>query len=461
MVLQLVYAALTSRLLAPPAFGAYAVGLSAVALLGMISGTSLGLSAARRDHDSEALDRSLLTLAAATSTIIMCGGLVLAGAWQALWEVAGAAQVTRVLMLSLPAVALGEVLAGILRRSGKTATVAWRTALSQAVGMAVGLGAILATRADWALGATPVAAAVATAGLLLAAVPRNRRRLGRPSSDVALDVLYAMKAAGMNLLRYSTYTLPPWAVGRFAGAAALGAYNRATAVLVTPLEAIQRALTYTIFPELRPGGVIFSRKGAFTDIAVTLTWIAAILGGLGYFAAPPFLSLLLGAGWELAAGLGGLAVLLAVVPMVYGLLASALEALGRFRITWFGWLLTTMVILIGVGGTVRLSSPYPAIWGLLLGKSISIPVYALGLHASDHLDLRQWVRGAAPILLGQALVCAGLSIAATELGSTNPAMILVVIVVAVSEVSLLFFVRDRTPLSRVVDVVRQSLRHES
>jgi O-antigen/teichoic acid export membrane protein len=458
MVLQLIYAAFTSRALSPAAFGAYAVALSAVALLGMVSGSSLGLAAARRSSDSPELDRSLLTLAALISLTSMGGGLALAGLWQQLWNVQGAAGVTRVLMLSIPAVALSEVLAGVLRRAGRTSSVAWMSVASQTVGMAVGIAAVLITRADWSLGVSPVVAGLVGAGLLASAVPADRRAFGRPNASVLMDVVYALKAAGMNLLRYSTYTLPTWGVGRFAGPSALGALNRATSVLVTPLEAVQRALTYSIFPELRPGGPVFQRKGAFTDIAVTITWVAVIMGGIAYFAAPPFLMLLLGPGWELAASLGGLAALLGVVPMLAGLLSSALEALGRFRVTWFGWLLTTATIVVGVITTARYGSPFPAVVGLLLGKLIPVPLYGYALNATDHLDLAMFTRRVSGILVGQAFLCIALAATASVVGVTSPAMLGIVVSVAALEALVLFLLRTRTPLWDVFSILRSSLR---
>src|SRR6476619_5402537 len=69
MAIQLGYAAVTSRLMGPSAFGAYAVALSGIGLLGMVGGSSLGVSAARSSDDSESVDRSLVTTAALTGSV--------------------------------------------------------------------------------------------------------------------------------------------------------------------------------------------------------------------------------------------------------------------------------------------------------------------------------------------------------------------------------------------------------
>src|SRR5690348_5765249 len=68
MAIQVGYAAMTSRLMGPSAFGAYAVALSGMGMLGMVGGSSLGMSAARSADDSESVDRSLITTAALMGT---------------------------------------------------------------------------------------------------------------------------------------------------------------------------------------------------------------------------------------------------------------------------------------------------------------------------------------------------------------------------------------------------------
>ncbi len=296
MAVQLGYAAITSRLLPPSAFGAYAVALSGVGLIGMLGGSSLGQSAARRDHDSVQLDRSLVTLALLFGGTTALVAMLLAPVWGQLWGVPESAPVTRVLALGIPLTALASVLAGILRRGGRTSAVAGRTAIGQLTGMAIGLAAVLSMKTAWSLGVTAVAGAVVTLALLAASLPRERLTPTRPTSASIDEVIYSAKTAGMDLLRYGTNIIAPWSIGRFVGDAGLGGYNRATTVLTLPLEALQRAFTYSLFPELRPGGPASRSSKPLTDIMILVTWPAVIVAGTGFFAAPPLLSLILGPG---------------------------------------------------------------------------------------------------------------------------------------------------------------------
>ena len=313
---QLVYAAITSRLLPPSAFGVYAVSLSGVGFVGMLGGSSLGQAASRRNHDSVHLDRSLVTLAVIVGCATALLASVLAPLWGRLWGAPESVLVTRVLTLGIPMTGLASVLAGILRRGGRTSTVAGRTAIGQLAGMAIGLATVLTVKTAWSLGVSAVAGAVATAALLAASLPRERLVPTRPTLASVDDAVYGAKSAGMNLLRSGTNLVAPWSIGRFAGASDLGAYNRATTLLTLPLEAIQRAYSYSLFPELRPGGPASRSSNALTDIIVLAAWPAMFVGGIGYFAAPPFLALLLGPGWEDAESIAGMALLLGVLPMV-------------------------------------------------------------------------------------------------------------------------------------------------
>ena len=69
--------------------------------------------------------------------------ILLAPLWGRLWGVRSSVPVTRVLALGIPLTGLASVLAGILRRNGRTSAVAGRTAIGQLTGMGVGLATIL------------------------------------------------------------------------------------------------------------------------------------------------------------------------------------------------------------------------------------------------------------------------------------------------------------------------------
>lgn len=449
MGVQLGYAAITSRLLPPSAFGAYAVALSGVGFIGMLGGSSLGTAAARRDHDSVQLDRSLVTLALIVGFPTALLAMLLAPLWGRVWGVPESTQITRVLALGIPLSALTAVMAGILRRGGRTSAVAGRTGLGQLVGIAVGLAAILSLRTTWSLAVVSVAGLVVTASLLSAALPRERLKPARPDSSSVGDAVYGVKSAAMNLLRYGTNLIPAWSIGRFVGAPDLGAFNRATTMLTLPIEAVQRAFSYSLFPELRPGGPGIQSERALTDIMILVTWPAVVLGGLGYFAAPPLLAILLGPGWNAATDVAGLALLLGVVPIIGVPLASALEAQGRFRGPLVSWLLSSTALVLGAVGAARTSTLTPAMLGLLGAAVVTAAVPAAVLSNSRHLDLVGVVGHTWQVLAAQAVISVVLFTATQRFLASGVSQLLAVGLVGLAEVGLIWAMRWRTPWGRV------------
>lgn len=449
MVVQLGYAAVTSRVMGPDAFGAYAVALSGVGILGMIGGSSLGLSAARRDNGSASGDGMLLTVALLAGVTAATVAVVLAPLWGRIWAVPDSTEVSRLLAFALPLGAASSVLAGVLRRLGRTDSVALWTAVGQLLGMGVGLGAVLVAREPWSLAVTTVSGGLFTCVLLAARTPRRRLRPRWPDSLAVEDITYGSKAAGMNLLRSSSSQLARWSISRFAGAASLGAFNRATTLVTVPLETLQRSLNYALFPELRPGGPVFSSSNAFTDILILIAWPTLILAPVGYFAAPPFVSILLGPDWGSAASLAGLAALLGVAPMIAVPLASALEALGYFRATTLAWATSSLVILIGILGTLHTRSAEPAMAGLVAAELVLACVAGIALARKGLLSVARFAKAIAPVATAQALVAAGMGVIIAELGPLSPASLILALSVGAAELVLVRLLRSRTAFGAI------------
>ena len=451
MAVQLGYAAITSRLLPPSAFGAYAVALSGVGFIGMLSGSSLGLAAARRDHESVQLDRSLLTLALIWGCATGLAAILLAPFWGRIWGVPESTRVTQILALGIPLSALSAVLAGILRRGGRTSAVAGRTALGQLAGMAVGLSTILSLKTPWSLGVASVAALMVTTVLMSACLPHDRLKPARPTSNSINDSLYAVKFAGMNLIRQGAVTFPLWSVGKFVGADALGAVNRATTLVTLPLETATRGLSYSLFPEMRPGGPASRSPTALTDLMILVTWAAVILGGTGYFLAAPVVLLVLGSQWTAIAPLAGWAVLLGLIPAIGTPLGSTLEALGHFKLTLWGFVAYVPAALAGAVVTWAFDTPVPALVGLVVGTALQATAFIVVAGRLGILEISDYLTGVRGVFLTQAafaIILGGVSMS----GVDGTQRILWLCGIVLSEFTLLWIFRHRTQFGRVAAI---------
>lgn len=449
MVLQLGYSAITSRLLAPDAFGAYAVALTVVGFVSLFSGASLGQAAARRAHESEQLDRSLVAMALITSLPLAALTIALAPWAARLWGVPNAAATTRVLCLGIPLVALVAVYSGILRRRGKIMRVAGLSLVGQLLGMALGLASVVVLGTAWSLSVSPVLSSLVTACLLAFAIPGRVTMPIVPGQSLKGEGIYSAKTAGMNVLRYSANALTPWSIGRFGGASALGAYNRATTMITVPLLAGQSALSFSLFPELRPDGPVSRKSRSLTDILVMLSWLSVLLLGFGLIAAGPFLNVVLGPGWEAAASIGWLAVLLGVIPFIEYAAIAALEALGHFRQTLVCWAFSTMATLVGVGAIAISGRTADALAGLVVAKAANAGLACLILSRRGLISGRRLVSECWRFMLAQAGVTVGLLIALETLRPSDMQALVIVACVAVAELLVLHRLRGRTSFGRI------------
>ena len=374
MVFQLGYAAFTSRLLDPSAFGIYAVALSGIGLIGLVSGAGFGQAAARAARDD--VDGHLAAAALVIGLLSATLACALAVPLAVVWGSPNAWPSMMVLAISIPATSLAAVPAGTLRRSGKTAYLATIMGSCQAIGMFVGLLVVLAYRAPIALTVSPVVASLfALTWLALAArmhvVLRGFHVRGRD------DVLYGLKANGMNFLRYLTGTASALTISRYVGAASLGSYNRAQAVIIAPLESLQRSASAAVFPELRAGGSAFRSSHTFTDIVVLMTWVAALLTPLAVCAASPILGLILGPGWEEAQTLAPWAAAAGLLPFVAVPLSAVVEARGRYRVPLLSWAIGACFAVAAVAAILRFDSPLPAVMAVVASTLAAIAIYSV------------------------------------------------------------------------------------
>ena len=94
-LVQLPYAAATSRLVAPQDFGSYGAALSGIALIGLITANSFGPLSARELDPSPQIFRQLLGSTLILGVIASLIAIVIAGPWERLWSAPGTASTMR------------------------------------------------------------------------------------------------------------------------------------------------------------------------------------------------------------------------------------------------------------------------------------------------------------------------------------------------------------------------------
>ncbi|MBF4628102.1 oligosaccharide flippase family protein [Curtobacterium flaccumfaciens] len=351
VVVQLGYAALTSRLAAPGVFGAYSVALSIAALVNLLGSGGLSQTAARAPDAERSSTRPLATYALLLGVAAALFTLVTADLWSAFWGAPQAAGAVRLLAVSALVMPFLSLSTGLLRRQGAFREMAIATFCSNVVGMVAGAGAVLLFPSPESLA---VSAIIGQWGTLLWAATRLRGALVPGRLALRSDnVRFSTKLVAVSVFQYISGNAPRWSVSQFVGAGVLGAWNRADVLSTVPFSQLQNALMQVIYPEFRRYEVGRSdAKAVWLDMLTLVAWltlpIGAVIAGVG----PEVVHLALGPGWELAGQiLPLLAVLGAVQPLMI-LLAGALESAALFKAIWLSEAVAFVISAVGVAMVV-------------------------------------------------------------------------------------------------------------
>ncbi|TSD11091.1 oligosaccharide flippase family protein [Curtobacterium sp. KBS0715] len=392
VVVQLAYAALTSRLAEPGVFGAYSVALSIAALVNLLGSGGLSQTAARAPDAERSSTRPLATYALLLGVAAALFTLATADLWSAFWGAPQASGAVRLLAASALVMPFLSLSTGLLRRQGVFRQMAIATFAANVVGMIVGAAAVLVFRSPESLA---VSAIVGQWGTLLWAVTRLRGGLlpGRLAlrSD---NVQFSTKLVAVSVFQYISGNAPRWSVSQFVGAGVLGAWNRADVLSTIPFSQLQNALMQVIYPEFRRYEVGKSAaRAAWLDMLTLVAWltlpVGAVIAGVG----PEVVRLALGPGWELAGQiLPLLAVLGAVQPLMI-LLAGALEAAALFKAIWLSEAVAFVLSAVGVAMVVVHQQYVFALLALIAAMIGRHVVHIVQAHRVRALGLRQLALG--------------------------------------------------------------------
>lgn len=351
VVAQLGYAATTSRIASPSAFGDYSVALSIMALVNLLGSGGLSQTAARTPEVSAQHTRPLAAYALALGTAAAIFTLATNSLWVALWRAPSASGTVNVLALSAFIVPILSLCNGIFRRLGKFRSLALITFLSNVIGMIVGLFFVGLFRSPESLAVSAIVGQFGTAGWAI----WKLRNLLVPSkfSFRAESILFSTKLVAISVVQYVSGNGPRWSVSHFVGTATLGAWNRADVLTTIPFSQVQAALLQVIYPEFRryqPGTP--EARQAWLDMLTLTSWLTLPAGAVVAAVGPPMTEILLGPGWgQAAAFIPILAVLGGIQPLVM-LLSAALESSALFKPIWLS---ECVALLLSLAGAVYVS----------------------------------------------------------------------------------------------------------
>jgi O-antigen/teichoic acid export membrane protein len=349
---QFAQGVIVARLLAPSAFGVFAVALVVHAVV--ISTSELGVSVALIRDDADKVRRTaptVLTIALATS--LSLGLLMVVGApWLA--TVLGSPEATgaiRVMALTLPLAGISAVPGAMLRRGFRmdrmfVANSANMVATAVAViSLSLAGWGAMALAWSWVIGQ-----AMGTA-IMLSYRP-GRCWPGWAGDEARRLLSFGLPLAGSSLVAFAVLNVDYVVVSRVLGAEALGLYVLAFNISGWPqtvFGSVVRSVSLPGFSRLRRDGVDTAQAfpvalGVVTSLAAP---VCLILGGL----AGPLVVAVYGDQWSAAAAaLTGLCVL-GLTRIILELAADYFVSLGRTRLVFLAQLpyLAGLVVALVVG----------------------------------------------------------------------------------------------------------------
>ena len=451
VLVQLLYAAFTGRLVSPAVFGAYAVAMSTAPLVLLVATAGIGNAAARASELSEPQVRALATVSLALGVTAAGFVWLIAEPWSLLWGNPDAVDATRWSALGVfPAPFLG-LLMGLSRRSGSFRELSMASTVGGFLGMAIGAACVWQFRSAASLVAMSIIATTGQTILLLLVVGRSARP-GHLRFDVIEHLRFGAKVVLANGMGYLTGAPPQLALSRGVGAATLGSWNRGAVITQVPLEMIQNSLVQVIYPEFRHDiGRTDRASSLWLDLLALAAWVMLPLGAVAaacaYFALP----IILGPGWQTAASLAPWIAMASVSNVPVVILGSALEATGRFRGVWPARIAGLVVLVLASVITLVEHSVAPVIAGFLVAPLVGHALQLRYVRRSAIFSVERLLREYLRILLVSA--CAGLATALwlSMISATDNLALKIVLAVAVvlAAGGTLWFARLNLPPIRI------------
>lgn len=388
ILVQLSYAALTSRLVSPGGFGAYAVAMSTGPLVLLLANAGIGSAAARASELSEPQVRALATVSLGFGAIAAVIIWLIAEPWSLLWGNPEAINPIRWSALGVfPAPYLG-LLVGLSRRSGRFRQLSVTSIGAGLSGMAIGAAFVWHFRTATSLFTMSIATAAITT-LILASGAGRAARPGRLRFDVNEHLRFGAKVVAANGIGYLTGASPPLALSRGIGAAMLGSWNRAGVITAVPLEMIQNSLLQVIYPEFRHDiGTTERASGLWPDLLALAAWVMFPLGAVtaacAYFAVP----VVMGPGWQTSASLAPWLAMAAVANVPVQILGQALEATGRFDGVWPARIAGLAIALASTVIAIVSHSVAVVIAGILVAPAVGHALQLRYVHRSAIFPVR-------------------------------------------------------------------------
>lgn len=327
--LRLVVAVILARLLAPHDYGLAGMVIVFSSLVIVFSDLGLGAALVQRADLSEHDRSTVFWTAVGAGVVFTLAGILLAGPIARFYGEPEVKPLFEVLSLSFLITAAGTVQSTLLVREMRFRSLELRMMGSVVAGAVVGVWLAWQGYGAWSIIGQQVAIAVVSTVLLWAFSPWHPRFVFSMASLRAMGG-YSSHVFGSRLLFYANRNADNMLVGRFIGAAALGAYSIAYTIMLVPFSQIASPIQEVLFPamaRMQDDVPRIARSWLRANRVIAAISIPSLLGML--VVAPDFVTVVLGDKWQIATPVIQVLVWVGILQSLQRLNSSVLQARER------------------------------------------------------------------------------------------------------------------------------------
>lgn len=393
-LLRIVVTVVLARLLTPGQYGTAGMAIVFSTLVVIFGDLALGAALVQRKTLSEEDRSTVFWVSAAAGIVFTAIGIAVAGPLAHFYGNPQVEPLFRVLSLSFVFTSLGTTQTALLTRELDFRRLELRMTGATLCGAVVAICVAAAGFGAWAIIIQQLVIALASSLLVWFVSP------WRPRFVFSRESLRSLGGFGGNvlvtrLLFYVNRNTDNLLIGRFVGAAALGAYSIAYNIMLVPFNQISGPIQEVLYPALaRIQNERDRMASAWIGVnrLVATVSIPALLGLI--VVAPDFVAVVLGGKWSSATRVIQILAWVGLLQSLQGLNSGILQALDRTRLLVRYAVIVTTASLCGFGIGLH--------WGLIgvaTGYAISSTIvepYYLWLTARElHVPVRDFLRACA------------------------------------------------------------------
>ena len=386
-VSNLVVGIIMARVIAPEAFGVFAVALTVWSILSALAEFGLGADLVRRPD----FERHLPTVATMGAVLsgALAGAMYLGSpAIAAAFGSPEATDVVRLMAIPLLLVGLSVVPAALLQRNFRQGTVfaVDGTALAVSTGVMVLFALLGAGAVSLAFGR--IAGQAVTVLLQYLAVHRWPV-FGWDRTVARETIAFGLPLALANVVSWSIITVDNLVVARMAGVTELGLYALAFSVASWPMSVAGQSVRVIALPAFSRITDPARRGRAMTAVSAPIWAVSAVMAIGLIFLAPQLVSTLYGQRWAAAAAAVAPLAAFGAFRVMFDLIATYLIACGRTRQVLIVQVIWVVALVPALIGGIALAGIAGAGWAhVTVAVAVVLPAYLLCLKRAEVPPLR-------------------------------------------------------------------------